>query len=134
MHHGSCLCGKVTYEVEGDFGDAYFCHCQRCRKATGTAFAANARIKPQQFRLLTGQDALKSFHHAPTGLSRKFCGECGSPIVSERAEPAVMSVRLGTLDTVLDPAPFVAHIFVGSKAGWDCIGDDLPQFAEWPVK
>ena len=58
MHRGSCLCGAVTYEVSGDFGDGYFCHCQRCRKATGSAYASNAKIRPEQFRLLSGQGVL----------------------------------------------------------------------------
>lgn len=129
MHRGRCLCGAVTYEVSGDFGDGYFCHCQRCRKATGSAYASNAKIRPEQFRLLSGQGVLKGFFHAETGLTRKFCGNCGSPIVSERSEPHVMVVRLGTLDTPFDFKP-VGHIFVSSKASWDHIHDDLPQHDE----
>ena len=118
MHRGSCLCGAITYEISGEFGNAYFCHCKRCRKASGTAFAANARITPNQFRLITGHDSLKTYHHAPTGLARKFCSECGTPVVSERTEPAMLAVRLGTLDTPLSKGP-EAHIFVASKAEWD---------------
>ena len=132
MHRGSCLCGAVTYEVSGEFGEGYFCHCQRCRKATGSAFASNAKIRPEQFRLLTGHDVLKGFHHAETGLTRKFCGECGSPIVSERVVPHVMVVRLGSLDTPLDWKP-VGHIFVSSKAQWDHIHDDFPQYDDRPA-
>jgi hypothetical protein len=44
-----------------------------------------------------------------------------------------MAVRLGTLDTPLKESPIVGHIFVGSKAEWDEITDDLPQFAERPT-
>ncbi len=133
MYHGSCLCGAITYQVSGEFGNAYFCHCERCRKASGTAFAANARITPDQFTLLSGHGLLKTYHHAPSGLARKFCGECGSPIVSERAEPAMMAVRLGTVDTPLSKGPG-AHIFVDSKVAWDVITDDLPQFAGRPTQ
>jgi hypothetical protein len=132
MHRGSCLCGTVTYEVSGEFGDAYFCHCTRCRKASGSAFAANARITPGQFTVITGQDSLKTYYHQPSDLARKFCAECGSPIVSERTQPAMMAVRLGTLDSPLGSGP-VGHIFVNSKAEWDVIADDLPQFAERPT-
>jgi hypothetical protein len=129
MHRGSCLCGTVTYEIDGEIGNGYFCHCKRCRKASGSAYAANALISPHQFRILTGQASLKAYHHQESGLTRRFCAECGSPIVSERTEPARMSVRLGTLDTPLSKKP-IAHIFVGSKAEWDDIAGDLPQFAE----
>lgn len=131
MLSGSCLCGKVKYEIEGDLGPGYFCHCRRCRKAGGSAFAANARIAPEQFKVVSGDDALKSYL-APTGLIRKFCGECGSPIVSERKEPRLLAVRLGTLDTPLESSPVGGHIFVTSRAEWLEIHDDLPQHEERP--
>lgn len=133
MHSGSCLCGAVTYEISGEIGDGYFCHCKRCRKANGSAFAANARIAPNQFKLVTGHESLKSYYHQASGLARKFCAECGSPIVSERTEPAMMAVRLGTLDTPLSKGP-IGHIFVNSKAEWETIAGDLPQFAERPTR
>ena len=133
MHRGSCLCGTITYEIVGEIGSGFFCHCKRCRKASGSAYASNARISPDQFKVLTGQASLKSFYHQATGLTRKFCAECGSPIVSERTEPAILVVRLGTLDTPLDKSPIVGHIFVDSKAEWDEITDDLPQFSERPT-
>lgn len=132
MHRGSCLCGAVTYQIEGELGDGYFCHCKRCRKASGSAFASNARIATHQFKLLTGEDVLKTYYHQASGLARKFCSECGSPIVSERTEPKMMAIRLGTLDTPLSKRP-VGHIFVNSKAEWDEISDELPQFAERPT-
>ncbi|MES2625973.1 MAG: GFA family protein [Pseudomonadota bacterium] len=132
MHRGSCLCGAISYEISGDLGDGYFCHCERCRKASGSVFASNARIRPDQFTLLTGQEVLKDFHHPASGLTRKFCGECGSPIVSERTVPAIMVIRLGTLDTPLQKGP-IGHIFVNSKVEWDTINDDLPQYAERPT-
>jgi hypothetical protein len=131
MHRGNCLCGKVTYEISGEIGKGYFCHCSRCRKASGSAYASNALIQPNQFKILTGQESLKSYYHR--GLARRFCENCGSPIVSERTEPAVMAVRLGTLDTPLESSPIIGHIFVGSKAEWSEITDNLPQFSERPV-
>ena len=132
MLTGSCLCGKVNYGVEGELGQGYFCHCQRCRKASGSMFATNARIGVDQFKVLSGAEVIKAFFHAPTGLTRKFCGECGSPLVSERTNPPMLVLRLGTLDTPLESVPVSGHIFVNSKAQWLEIHDDLPQFAERP--
>lgn len=134
MYLGSCLCGAVRYEVTGELGDAFYCHCQRCRKSSGSVLASNVRIAPQQFRVLAGQDSLKSYFNPASGVTRKFCAECGSQILSERADPPVLALRLGTLDTPLEKSPVVAHIFVGSKAEWHEITDDLPQFAERPTK
>ena len=70
--------------------------------------------------------------NANLGVQRYFCGQCGSPILSKRdAQPEVVRVRMGTLDTPVAAGPG-AHIFVGSKAEWDVIRDDLPQHQERP--
>ena len=128
MHTGSCLCGAVRYEIEGALGRTYYCHCSRCRKASGSAFAANAVIAPAQFRITKGKDLLASYT-AATGARRGFCSICGSPLVASNGEQ--MRVRLGSLDTPLD-APLDMHIFTASKAEWHCIHDDLPQHEERP--
>ena len=131
MNQGSCLCGTVRYEIRGELGPGYFCHCGRCRKASGSAFGANAMIASSDFSVTSGHASFKCFQ-AATGLKRYFCGECGSPIMSVRdTQPEVMRIRLGTLDTPVTK-PSVAHIFSASKAAWDVIHDDLPQHAERP--
>ncbi len=128
MHKGSCLCDTVKYEVRGDLGPAIYCHCSRCRKATATAFATNAGVPADDFVIIEGEQALKAFESSP-GVHRFFCSNCGSPIFSRRdTMPDVVRLRLGTLDTPLT-APPVAHYFVGSKANWYEIRDDLPQHA-----
>lgn len=130
MYRGSCLCGCVKYEVRGEFGAAYFCHCKRCRKATGTAFASSALVATKDFVVLEGEQALKSF--SVNGVHRVFCRECGSPIISRRdAMPDFVRVRLGTLDSPLSKGPS-GHIFVDSKADWFEIRDSLPQYSELP--
>lgn len=129
MHQGSCLCGTVQYQIDGALGPAVYCHCQRCRKAGGSAFAANAVVDAAAFRLVGGEAQLKDYA-TPEGVHRYFCGACGSPIYSRRdAFPGVLRLRLGSLDTLPEHAPG-AHIFVASKAPWHEIHDDLPQHAE----
>ena len=131
MHKGSCLCGAVRYEVRGELGPILLCHCSRCRKTSGTAFAANSSVKTEDFHIVAGRDVLNEFESSP-GVARVFCKECGSPIFSKRtAMPGIIRVRLGTLDTAIPSKP-IAHIFVASKAEWDEIHDDLPQHAERP--
>lgn len=130
MYQGSCLCGAVRYQAD-ELGPAVFCHCQRCRKASGSAFASNALVPSDKFRFVEGEDALATFS-TPQGVHRVFCGRCGSPLISRRdAMPEAVRLRLGTLDTPIDVRP-QAHIFVGSKAEWFDIHDDLPQYAERP--
>ncbi|MCW4628485.1 GFA family protein [Marinomonas rhodophyticola] len=56
MLSGSCLCNGVQYEIKGELGDIMQCHCQKCRKANGSAFAANAAIPTTAFALLKGKE------------------------------------------------------------------------------
>lgn len=129
MYKGSCLCGSVKYEVQGALGTAVYCHCSRCRKASGSAFASNAVVANSAFKVVQGEESLKTFSTAE-GVHRVFCSVCGSPILSRRDSlPDVLRLRLGTLDTPIEERP-EAHIFVLSKADWYEIHDSLPQRAE----
>ena len=128
---GSCLCGGLRYEIQGEIGDIVQCHCRKCRKANGTAFATNAPIQKADFKIVQGERLLKKFQSTAT-TQRCFCADCGSPIISIKAEtPDVYRLRIGTLDTALTQTP-TQHIFVASKAEWDTICDTLPQYAERP--
>ena len=131
MHTGSCLCGNVRYEVRGNLGPGFYCHCSRCRKAGGSAFAANVLVATKDFVVVSGKESLKDFSTAE-GVHRLFCGNCGSPIISRRDSlPDVVRVRMGTFDTPPAQGPG-AHIYVGSKAAWHEILDQLPQHPERP--
>jgi len=133
MLTGSCLCGQVRYEIRGEPGPAFFCHCSRCRKAGGSAFASNMVVAARDFALVRGEDALKSFSTAE-GVHRLFCGHCGSPVISRRDSlPDIVRVRMGSLDTPPKQGPG-AHIYVASKAEWFDIHDQLPQYAERPPR
>lgn len=126
MHTGSCLCGSVTYEIDGELGNIILCHCSRCRKVNGSAFGAVSPIASANFRVVKGEDVLRSF--SVDGVHRFFCSTCASPIVSRRdAMPHIVRVRIGSLDTPID-MPIAAHIFTGSKAEWYEILDDHPQY------
>lgn len=133
MHQGSCLCGNVRYVIRGELGSAVFCHCSRCRKASGSAFASNAPVDEAVFEIIGDGDSLKSFS-TQEGVHRLFCGNCGSPIASKRDNmPGMLRLRLGSLDTPAGSARPSAHIFTASKADWYEIDDALPQYAERPT-
>jgi hypothetical protein len=132
MHNGSCLCGAVRYKIAGALGPIVFCHCSKCRKASGSAFNAVSPVARRDFHLLSGDDAIASYESSP-GVRLAFCRHCGSSLFSERdSMPDVLRLRLGTLDTPVGAKPS-AHIFVASKADWDEILDDAPQYAERPT-
>jgi hypothetical protein len=126
---GGCLCGGVRYEYSGVFTDFIYCHCQDCRKASGSAFNANAAVDRSGFRLLQGTELLRTYS-ASLGKQRVFCGTCGSPLYSCKDwEPDTLGLRMGTLDTALETGP-KAHQFVASRARWYRISDELPQYPQ----
>ncbi|OTG90124.1 GFA family protein [Acinetobacter sp. ANC 3813] len=132
MHSGSCLCGGIQYEIHGEIGEIIQCHCQRCRKANGAAYAVNAPVRKLDFKIVQGEALLKKFQSTET-TQRCFCSNCGSPIISIKAEtPDFYRLRIGTLDTPLAQKPTM-HIFAGFKAEWDDICDQLPHYAERPA-
>src|SRR6266566_3613601 len=97
MLTGRCLCGGARYEIDGEIGSATYCHCSQCRRASGTAFATNASVRAEHFRLVAGRDLLTEYESSPEKL-RAFCARCGSPVLSRwAAHPDFVRIRLGTL-------------------------------------
>lgn len=127
--NGGCLCAGVRYALAGAIGPAVYCHCSQCRRASGSAFAANASVQAADLRILQGRELLREFESSP-GKFRVFCAACGSPLYARRSEsPDILRLRLGSLDNG-GPAPAVrGHIWTGSKAGWHTIADGLEQAA-----
>lgn len=130
MYKGGCLCGAVRFEIHGEIRDIVYCHCSQCRKAQGSAFATNANVDSSAFRIVAGEDKLTAYESTP-GQFKYFCQVCGSPILSRRpADPAQVRVRLGTIESDIRERP-QAHIFTSSKANWETICGDLPQYEEY---
>jgi hypothetical protein len=129
-HRGSCLCGEVNYEIDGELGEFGYCHCRSCRKASGSAHGANAPVDRASFRLTSGAELIREFESSP-GKLRAFCSRCGSPLFAYLTQsPDVLRIRLGSLDTPFNKRPR-AHTFVSQKADWEPIEGAVPQFPEW---
>ena len=124
---GKCWCGTVRYRVEDEFLYASNCHCSRCRAATGSAFKAFAGIEREKLEIMDGLDAL--LIAGEEDLNDTRCGACGSLLFSVVRDGAYVHVAMGSLVDAPSIRP-TKHIFVGSKAPWFEITDDLPQFEE----
>jgi hypothetical protein len=125
---GKCLCGVVRYAVVDEFLYAANCHCSNCRRATGSAFKPFAGIERDKLRIAEGEDSLMIFgDHAGHDA---HCKICGSLLYSVVRDGAFVHVAMGTLvdDPSIRPSK---HIFVGSKAPWFTITDNLPQYEEF---
>ncbi len=125
---GKCECGTVRYRVADAFRYAANCHCSLCRAATGSAFKAFAGIERDKLELTDGLDSLLVFGEDDSNHTR--CGVCGSFLFSVVRDGAYVHVAMGSLVDAPGIRP-THHIFVGSKAPWFEITDDLPQFEEY---
>jgi hypothetical protein len=122
---GSCYCGAVRYTVSDEFLYAMNCHCSNCRRTTGSAFKPFAGIERHKLVVTEGQDNIKIF--GDENGHNANCKACGSLLYSLVRAGAFVHVAMGTLldDPTIRPTK---HIFVGSKAPWFAITDDLPQY------
>jgi hypothetical protein len=127
---GQCGCGAVAFEVTESLQSAFYCHCTRCQRRTGTAASANTRVAADSFTVTKGEDRLRAWKPAG-GAEKWFCGDCGSALFSRNpADPEHVGVRLGAFDSDPGVRPG-AHQYVAYAAVWEPLPDDgLPRFQE----
>ena len=115
--------------MKGRVRKVVYCHCSQCRRKSGTAFTANARIDTTQWSLEGPSELVTEFEQQP-GLYNAFCARCGSPLYARSDfDPEGVRVRLGGFEGELD-ATITGHVWTSSKASWYEIEDSIPRFAE----
>jgi hypothetical protein len=130
---GGCLCGAIRYTVSAPITELRACHCTHCQKGSGTGASVNAPIPSAAFKLTQGKP--KRFTDtADSGrtLYRDFCGDCGSPLYSQRAAtPELMALRAGTLDDAGN-VKITTNIWTRSARPWTYIDPASKQFPGQP--
>ena len=125
-HEGSCLCGRVRYEVAGELGNMSNCFCTDCRKSHAAPFATYIDAPRPGFKFVKGEDNLTTWQ-CESGTKRSFCKSCGSIVVCfVDSDPKTIEISAATVDTPFDKKPEY-HIFVRSKVAWYDILDGKPQ-------
>lgn len=130
MAKGSCLCGKVTYEVSELGREITKCHCKLCQKSSGSACGDYTTAPIASFKWTSGESLLKRYESSP-GFHRIFCTECGTHLPHSYEAMGVFFVPAGTLDTD-EPLVESAHMFLKSKAAWHQQLGGLTEFQEYP--
>ena len=129
---GGCLCGKVRYSADAEPAFIGVCHCKNCQKQAGTAFSIVVALpKPA----LSVQGSLKTFNDtgdSGKAVYRRFCPECGSPIISEvEVMPDLAIIKAGTLDDTTWLKPTM-EIFCDSAQPWVSLGGGMQSFPKMP--
>lgn len=108
MHHGSCLCGAVAFEITGPLRDVVDCHCRQCRKQSGHFWAATSAAHAD-FRL-TQEEGLAWYRASPSA-KRGYCRHCGSFLFWQPEGEDRISIAVGAFDgkTGLQTAKSIYH-------------------------
>lgn len=131
MHKGSCICQKVSFEIEGDIKPMDACHCKICRKASGH-FGVGTDIDREKIKIL-GEENIQWFQSSDW-VRRGFCKTCGchmffDPLDKEKV--GWIGLYAGTIDGQTN-AKIREHIYVKDKGDYYEIDDGLPQFETHP--
>lgn len=126
MHRGGCLCGAVTFEVDGALPPPDACHCSKCRKHSGHFFASTD-VKKDQLRV-EGAEHVR-WYQSSQNVRRGFCGVCGSSLFFDPPNLDWIGVAMGAFDGPTD-THLKMHIFAADKGDYYTIADGLPQNAQ----
>lgn len=129
---GGCYCGAVRYAVDGEALMKAQCHCRECQYITGGGPNFFMAVAPESFRYTKGQ--AKAFRRSDLAapVTREFCPECGTHLITRPQRPVVI-VKVGTLD---DPTQYGAPslaIFTIDKQAFHRIPDGLPAYERRPT-
>ena len=123
---GACLCGAVSYSINGALRPVVACHCSQCRKTSGH-FVAATEVGDETLEIRDPEGALRWYRSSPSAR-RGFCSGCGSSLFWKRDDKDRTSIMAGTLtgDTGLTVE---AHIYTADKGDYYTLDTDIPHFA-----
>tara|TARA_B100000519_G_scaffold84741_1_gene73446 strand:- start:316 stop:714 length:399 start_codon:yes stop_codon:yes gene_type:complete len=128
---GSCLCGNIRYEIDGEPSITGICHCKNCQRQAGSAFSTLAAVPREAFRFIQGEPKLYADADTKSGntVERWFCNNCGSPIYSGvDSSPDNWFLKTGTLDDTSTWEPRF-QAWCDSKQNWVTLEDGVPAQA-----
>ncbi|MEO0982212.1 MAG: GFA family protein [Pseudomonadota bacterium] len=122
MAQGECNCGAVAFEANTDLSQVFICHCSICQRASGASGMAVVLVDNADFRWLRGEDQIATWKKPGADWRAWFCRICGSPLPGANDTDRAF-IPAGLLTSGGESLKVAHHIWVGSKAGWDEIGD-----------
>jgi hypothetical protein len=122
---GSCLCGDIKFELSIERLKIYQCHCNLCRKQTGTASSCGSVVSEENFSWLTGEHLITKWEK-DSGFTSHFCSACGSSVPNKFRDNPFYWVPAGTIDS--DKVDTVVNIFTGEKSHWSNVDSSVNSY------
>lgn len=129
MVQGQCNCGAVAFEINAEISPVIVCHCSICRKSTGSNGISVVVFPTNTFKWTRGETNISIWKKPDADWQTCFCKDCGSRLPGLNDDTR-MYAPAGLLTGDGAPQTVVHHIWVGSKAEWDEIGDTGLQHPE----
>ena len=130
---GKCLCGNVTYKCHAEPTVIFNCHCEDCRRATGSVFGTNFFVPEDELEIFGEVSSYSHTADSGSTMTKRFCPNCGSLLFGNNsAKSNVVSIRAGTVDQ-LDLIKPVVNVFMDSKVSSTSIDKNLKQASRMPL-
>lgn len=130
---GGCLCGETTFSVIDDFQMFFFCHCEQCRKLTGSAHAANLFTRPENIKWHSRKESITRFEYPDRDFVKVFCNQCGSSLPFITKNGRFLIVPAGSLNQESEKLPD-AQIFCEEQTNWHKAGISASQTDGFPKR
>ena len=127
---GKCLCEGVRFEISGPPGPLGYCHCGQCRRASGSAFGANADVAKSDFRFASGVELVREFESSP-GVFRAFCSRCGTHLYYRLLATGEYFVPAGVFES--NDFELASQIYIDKKPGYYAFANQTPMLTEQQV-
>ena len=130
---GSCLCGSVNYKSNSDPLVIQNCHCDQCRKATGSVYLTNLFIKEENFEITGEVNNYRHLSDAGNNMTKSFCPNCGSQVFGKNSgRPRIITIRAGTVNEkdIIKP---IRNLFLKSKVPSTPINSNLEACEGMPL-
>ena len=130
---GKCLCGDITYKCHAEPSVIFNCHCEDCRRATGSVFGTNFFVPEDELEIFGEVSSYSHTADSGSTMTKRFCPNCGSLLFGNNsAKSNVVSIRAGTVDQ-LDLIKPVVNVFMDSKVSSTSIDKNLKQVSRMPL-
>ncbi|MCR8547344.1 GFA family protein [Salipiger sp. P9] len=128
---GGCLCGAVEYSIENAFKFILFCHCEQCRRISGSAHASNLFSATHSLCWVKGAELVECFRHPNRVFAKAFCRVCGSGLPFVNRSGSMVIVPAGSLNS--EPrVEKAARVFLSERTEWAPSVMETEEFERFP--